>query len=90
MKKINFLNSRLDQYDSKFFKKKTLVIVSLVNDNNVLTTRVSDIYKSNDEIIVEVSKTMKDIEPTKKTTWFAVIEIEDKNSEIKLDVIKSY
>lgn len=86
---VKWLDNKLQNYDEEFFKEKNLVVISLVVEDNVLTTRVSDIYKTNDVITIEILKTMKDVQPTKKKNWYAVIEIKDLDSEIDLDIIKN-
>ena len=86
---IKWLNDRLKKYDEEFFEENTLVVLSLVNDNNVTSLRINNIYKRKDEVIIELNKTIKDYKATSKYTWFSVIEIADKDDEIVLDIEKN-
>ena len=86
---VKWLDEKLNSIDQDFFKDKTLVVLSIVNDNNVTSTRISDIYAKKDEIVISVEKRVRDFESTKKYTWFAVIELDNKNSDVVLDIIKN-
>jgi len=87
---VKWLENKLKVYEKDFFNEKTLVVISLVNDNNISITRVNNIYKKNNYITIGVTQKYKDYESTKKYTWLSVIEIEDNKSEISLDVNKIY
>ncbi len=84
------LINKLKNYNDDYFKTHSLVILSLVNDDNVISMRSNSIYKNDDGIVIELTKKYKNSAPTKKYyTWFAVVEIADVDSPISLKIINS-
>ncbi len=80
-----WLRTKLNGYSAEYFKTKTLVVISIVNDNNVSLVRVSNLYKNEDTVHVQLTKKVKKVDPTSKYTWFALIEIEDVDSAIEIN-----
>lgn len=84
------LINKLKNYNDEYFKTHSLVILSLVNDNNVISMRSNSIYKNEDGIVIELTRKYKNSSPTKQYyTWFAVVEIADVDSPISLKIINS-
>lgn len=83
--KVKWLNKKLDSIDKEVFKEKNIAVICVVNDNNVTSIRIGDVYKQKDDITVQVVRTISDKTPTKKFTWLSVIEITDIESDIYLE-----
>lgn len=82
---VKWLNKKLASIDKKIFEEKNIAVVCVVNDNNVASIRISDVYKQKNDITVQVVRTINDTTPTKKYTWLSVIEISDTESDIYLE-----
>lgn len=85
---IEWLNSKLANYNEEYFEKKVLIVISIVNDNNINITKINDVSKENDEITIELVRKVDNTKPTKKYTLFTIVEIEDRDSEYKLNLVR--
>ena len=86
---VKWLTNKIGNYSEDYFQNKTLVVVSIINDDNVISTRINDVYRNDDDIIVEINKKIKDVKVNSKYTWFAIIELSDIYDTVKLDIIKN-
>ena len=82
---IDWLEDKLEIYDEEIFKDKTIVVLAVVNDNNITTTRVNGISKKNNDLIIGLSKNYKNKKVTGQYTWLSVLEISDTGSQILLN-----
>lgn len=87
-KEIKWLNDKLKEYQDDYFDDKSLVVICLVNDNNVLSNRINSVTKKNNYITIGLSKREKDFEASKQYTWLSIIEITDKDSKVVLNIEK--
>lgn len=84
----SWLKNKLKNYEDDFFTTKTLVVVTIVNENDVSFTRIGGVTKKNDYISITVNQKTKAQEATAKYTWLAILEIEDIDSKITIDIGK--
>ena len=83
--KNEWLNKKLDLFSNEeFYLENTLVVLCLENKGNVVSNRITDVYKDNDKVIIKIDKRIYDTDITK--SWIAVVEINDVGSNIKLDI----
>ena len=73
------------KYDNEKFEDKTIVVLAIVNGNNITVTRVNSVTKKNNDVTISLSRTYKNKKVTSNYTWFAVIEINNTNSQILLN-----
>ena len=62
--------------------------ICLVNDSNVTSLRVTKVYKNKGQIVIEIDKNIGSTSKGESYTWFAVMELADNKSDVKLDIIK--
>ena len=83
--KNDWLNKKLDLFSNEdFYLENTLVVLCLENKGDVVSNRITDVYKDNNKVIIEIDKRKYDTDVTK--SWVAVVEINDVGSNIKLDI----
>ena len=83
--KNEWLNKKLDLFSNEeFYLENTLVVLCLENKGNVVSNRITDVYKDNDKVIIKIDKRIYDTDISK--SWIAVVEINDVGSNIKLDI----
>ena len=82
---IDWLDEKLEKYDNEKFEDKTIVVLAIVNGNNITVTRVNSVTKKNNDVTISLSRTYKNKKVTSNYTWFAVIEINNTNSQILLN-----
>ena len=82
---IDWLDEKLDSYNKENFDDHTIVVLSIVNDNNVTVTRINGITKKNNDVTIGISKHYKIISKKTKYTWLAVLELTDSDSQILIN-----
>ena len=79
---IDWLDEKLDSYNKENFNDHTIVVLAIVNDNNVIVTRINGVTKKNNDVTIGVSKHYKNTSKKTKYTWLAVLELTDSDSQI--------
>jgi hypothetical protein len=82
---IDWLDEKLDSYNKENFDDHTIVVLSIVNDNNVTVTRINGITKKNNDVTIGISKHYKSVSKKTKYTWLAVLDLTDSDSQILIN-----
>lgn len=82
---IDLLDEKLNEYTNESFDKKTLVILNITNNDNITVTRITNVSKKNNNLVIRVNRHYKNKKVTKQYSWMAVLELDDYNSQILLN-----